>query len=761
MRRLIPSVYVRKLIVFGVLLGCLPVLALGTFSYNWTSKLLKEKKLQENQKKIQQIQSYLERSLMNYDVVLRALISSGTVQRAMQSNLQGEDFIYYQEVSRQLTSAVPFDAADSEICLINYTHNWVLNGSGLYQLHEAMFEDRYRLYGTLPKTSDWISYFESLPEGENVYDYFFSGNAVELVKKIPLNTLHPTGIAVMKLPCTYLSHLLELDQEENEILILDENFHVIAAADNKKIGLSFQGSELAARIVQETNFEMETTEGLVNVTASISEYNGWYYISLVSIAEILEDSIAVKQLTVFTAGLCLIAVVVISIYGSRKMYQPINNLCRELLNPITEESGHQDEFLLFQRRIRAMIHRISEQSEQMHLQVRHMKEHFTMKLLMGDLNKQEWDTFLSLFDRYREDIPKRVVVIQYDNLEENGYNKEDSEILMFALNNIVTELMEPHSVLAPVLIMQSQVTIIRDTKEETKWKEIFEDAIKTIQTTIKHYYGVSVSIGISRVFCEYQKTPIAFREGQEALKYRIKQGNGAIIFLEEIEMHQTITPIPYLKSQEELIIAVKDYDLERALNWLDLFLEDVFCMEVSHLEYQIPVAGLLLELISTVQEDDENSIIPQNGAKSLFEQLFTLKTREKIRFWFAKQIIEPFIQCMKERYDHQSHKLTTTMKQIIETKYDQDLTLEICAAEMNYHPGYLRRIFFQETGKHFGEYLIEYRMEIAKKWLEEGDMKVLDIAKCLKYSNSQNFIRCFKRYTGFTPGQYREKFSKK
>lgn len=244
----------------------------------------------------------------------------------------------------------------------------------------------------------------------------------------------------------------------------------------------------------------------------------------------------------------------------------------------------------------------------------------------------------------------------------------------------------------------------------------------------------------------------------EALKYRIKQGNNAVVFYEKIQFNQSVSPVSYLESQREFINAVKTFNEEQAVYWLDIFLDNVFQMQVNHLEYQIPVAGTLIELITIVQESDANcDLIHNNGHESLLEQLFKLQTREEIQVWFKNMIIQPFICILREVNDTRSKKIVSEMISMVQEKYDQELSIEICAASMNYHPSYLRRIFLKETGENFGEYLTNYRMEIAKEWLKESDMRVFDIAQRLQYSNSQNFIRCFKRYTGFTPGQYRNK----
>jgi AraC-like DNA-binding protein len=51
------------------------------------------------------------------------------------------------------------------------------------------------------------------------------------------------------------------------------------------------------------------------------------------------------------------------------------------------------------------------------------------------------------------------------------------------------------------------------------------------------------------------------------------------------------------------------------------------------------------------------------------------------------------------------------------------------------------------------------RAELAKELLQRGDHPLLQIAHELGYSESQNFIRAFKRWTGQTPEQYRRGLS--
>ncbi len=97
---------------------------------------------------------------------------------------------------------------------------------------------------------------------------------------------------------------------------------------------------------------------------------------------------------------------------------------------------------------------------------------------------------------------------------------------------------------------------------------------------------------------------------------------------------------------------------------------------------------------------------------------------------------------------------------MIHEQYDEDISLESCAAALKFHPVYLSRVFKKEIGVTFIEYLTDYRMTMAKMMLEHTDLKITEIADRLNYTNSTGFIRTFRKLTGMTPGQYRQTLSK-
>ena len=61
----------------------------------------------------------------------------------------------------------------------------------------------------------------------------------------------------------------------------------------------------------------------------------------------------------------------------------------------------------------------------------------------------------------------------------------------------------------------------------------------------------------------------------------------------------------------------------------------------------------------------------------------------------------------------------------------------------------------QNEGQTYSDILERVRLQLSQAMLRESNEKVSDIARQLGYSNAPNFIRAFRSWTGFTPGEYR------
>ena len=76
---------------------------------------------------------------------------------------------------------------------------------------------------------------------------------------------------------------------------------------------------------------------------------------------------------------------------------------------------------------------------------------------------------------------------------------------------------------------------------------------------------------------------------------------------------------------------------------------------------------------------------------------------------------------------------------------------------LNYSPEYLSRIFSEKTGDTLQNYIKRKKVIRSTELLKSSKMSVEDIAEYLGMSSYRSFSRIFKRFTGITPTQYRQK----
>lgn len=70
---------------------------------------------------------------------------------------------------------------------------------------------------------------------------------------------------------------------------------------------------------------------------------------------------------------------------------------------------------------------------------------------------------------------------------------------------------------------------------------------------------------------------------------------------------------------------------------------------------------------------------------------------------------------------------------------------------------YVCTYFKSQTGQTLNQYLTEYRMDRAMQLLKDARYQITDISAKVGYSNGNYFGKSFKKFTGLTPSQYREK----
>ncbi|MCM1135758.1 MAG: AraC family transcriptional regulator [Clostridium sp.] len=127
---------------------------------------------------------------------------------------------------------------------------------------------------------------------------------------------------------------------------------------------------------------------------------------------------------------------------------------------------------------------------------------------------------------------------------------------------------------------------------------------------------------------------------------------------------------------------------------------------------------------------------------ALHIDMITFYTKEMAELDKKRVYSKPVILCMDYIYNH----------------LHEPISIQDMAEQVNLSASYLSTLFKKEAGCSVLEYILSKRMEAARNMLKYSDYSYADIGAILAFSSQSHFIRVFKKETGYTPKEYRDKF---
>ncbi|MCK5201473.1 MAG: PocR ligand-binding domain-containing protein [Spirochaetales bacterium] len=94
--------------------------------------------------------------------------------------------------------------------------------------------------------------------------------------------------------------------------------------------------------------------------------------------------------------------------------------------------------------------------------------------------------------------------------------------------------------------------------------------------------------------------------------------------------------------------------------------------------------------------------------------------------------------------------------QFISEHYTEKTTLDDVAGEVFLSSAYFSKIFKEQTGSNFSQYLNKLRIDKSKSLLRNSRIPLVEIAGMVGYEDQSYYSKVFKKITGNSPGKYRD-----
>lgn len=410
-----------------------------------------------------------------------------------------------------------------------------------------------------------------------------------------------------------------------------------------------------------------------------------------------------------------------------------------------------------------VIERLSSQlSENMSL----MRDKFLNNLVLdgmeGNEELQERLTYFKLPFKLEQDVT--VAVAKIDEYEQRVKSKgvERVQFFNFSIKNIIEQTLNHFQAGTCFTTKDNEFVIIFGGEycQEEKMSRIFEG----IGQLLIDFEGISLSIGIGN--CVGIGTASqSYICACNAVGYKFYTGNNSIIHINDIISSDTfdrITDMNHnarLKELQKLLLA--EIRMGRGQKVLKMFEEYYSLLAKANQFSQEYIRGRFLELIIDVHRE----MCENEGEVEVVNTVYMASLQSIMKVESVSEIkphVSHMLRCTADyyssNYDKKHSALVESIKRYVSQHYKDNISLAEIAGEVFMSPTYICAVFKRETGKTINEHIIEMKMNDAKKMLASTKMKIMEISEALGYENSQYFSYSFKKYSGETPQQYRNKF---
>lgn len=739
MKRFWKNTYYMHILLALLTVNLIPVLFLGGSIIN----LVRQQKKTVYQTLINGIKNQADEIETGFRYVENAMVRvalSSSMYETLRTDLEAENFQTFHNIRSELQLIDNSEVNLEEIFIANRSNGWIAGAATLSTLEKYGNRDQLNTLFGLKDSSSWYT----------DQDFLY------LVKKLPLYDTKGNAIMAAQFKKQVFSDNNLGRENGYSLIVLDRENRVI------------YGAEEEGRIVLDTlNYGDKKEELFHNqvvantyhrksyiMAARISEYNGWKYIYVIPNSVMQKTMNRVFMMLAFVVLGMLITGAYLILINTRRLYKPIDDITMLLQSDPEGHSGSFPENDL-QGRIKTIMNQNMLNERRLTEQESGRKELFLRRVYQGEESPVNRELFMAqgIFINSAADCTFYIMAVKY---KEHFNTEEDWQLYMFALNNVLEELIDEKDRVPLVTIGKIIYVMCCLDTESVESADMRMQTMATMGIqAVQKYMKATINIGISSPFFELNQILGAVEESGKALRDAMRSSGTCNFFHYLQEKGDSTNENQIRQGRIRVMQAVDIGDREKCRRELDDYL--YLLQGTKYHVFKLELCKLVSEILAYYSEYALRPDYGKIGDIIDFDITKRVSSIETLRSYLWDYALEQLFLNICDRAEQQD--VIYQIAEYISGNIEQDINLEDCAKHFNYNPNYLSRLFKKNFGKTYTDYVTGLKMERCKDLLIKTDISVNELSERFGYSSPQNFIRVFKKYTLMTPGQFRKKNS--
>ncbi|MCM3746872.1 helix-turn-helix domain-containing protein [Paenibacillus pasadenensis] len=651
-----------------------------------------------------------------------------------------ENALLNYKISQALNQLMKDHPSIYSIYLVRFSNDYIFGTDGMGQL--SSYPDLpfiIKQWPHNPSLSRWSTKRCYTPSSQQACQ-----EVVSMTVKYPLG-YGPKGLAIVNIPVHTLMNFIE---DFNDFSALKYSYFQITDQNRQSLFATADSATISAKASRQSSVYTSPYSGWTMENGDIKR--GW----LNSLSTV-NQAWAYAALGVTMAGVWLI------LFLTRRTYRPIQQILLRIrsfaVSRSTSVLGESNEFRFIESVIESVVEQSDDYKKRVEESIPEKRRLFFYELMEGTrpITADAWEKAREQLKLPSLHGRQTAVIVEIDGFAsfEEQFSDTDQKLLIFSLTNVWKEMSsEADLAFLHEWISPSKLSILLMHAKRIRHTDVIE-MLERFRSWTEMHLPFTITVAVGDDIEDIASVHESNKEALKALEYKMADGANRILLFSEISDRRDKDLYQYLHTIRSIIQQLVMHE-----DW-----ESPFASFDREIRSTRPSRETIIQLVRFFQFQLQRSLdeladnYSDNIDLSFADDLAKLDSLDKLLDMVKKHLSAIRQQLEMIRRERKNFGLLHTIRLHIDEHFkDPDLSLDYLADRFEIGVKNLSKLFKEEFGENFIDYVTRLRIQHAMELLAATSLPVQEIATTVAYSSSVTFGRVFKRLTGTTPSAFRE-----